>query len=189
MTFPSLRHRYTLQDYLDLEKTSNVRHEYLDGEIYAMAGGSLEHAALCAALIGEMVRLTAAGRCRTYTSDLRIVVLRTGLRTYPDATVVCGPPETDPQSPTDCTNPTVIFEVLSPSSEYYDRGVKREHYQQIDSLREYFVVAQDRRHAERWARDSAGGWNHQVIGPDDELAVESVGGSFSLRELYSSAGL
>ena len=183
------RHRYTFRDYLDVEEMSAIRHEFLNGEIYAMAGGTPEHAALCAALIAQLVTLLRGGPCRVYTSDLRVRVRATGLATYPDAAVICGPLERDPDSPTHVTNPTVLFEVLSPGTEEYDRGEKREHYQQIEGLREYVLVAQDARKVEVWRRAGAGAWSHTVHTAGQTLELASVGGRLSVDELYREAGL
>jgi Uma2 family endonuclease len=183
------RHRYTFRDYLDVEEMSAIRHEFLNGEIYAMAGGTPEHAALCAALIAQLVTLLRGGPCRVYTSDLRVRVRATGLATYPDAAVICGPLERDPDSPTHVTNPTVLFEVLSPGTEEYDRGEKREHYQQIEGLREYVLVAQDARKVEVWRRAGAGAWSHAVHTAGQTLELASVGGALSVDELYREAGL
>lgn len=185
MTSAVPRHyRHSFRDYLEIEERGEIRHEYLDGEIYVMAGGTPEHSALCARLIARLVAVAGEGPCQAHTSDLRIRVRATGLATYADAAIVCGPVEPDPESPTHCTNPAAIFEVLSPGTESYDRGGKREHYQQIESLREYFVIAQDRPYAERWSRAEAGGWAHEVIGPGGEIVLASAGGSFPLNELY-----
>lgn len=184
MTSAAPRPRYTLREYLDVEEMNPVKHEYFDGHIYAMAGGTPEHARVCARLITRLGILADGTGCDVYTSDLRIHVLRSGLYTYPDAAVVCGPPEPDPESPTHCVNPAMIFEVLSPATESYDRGAKREHYQQIESLREYVVLAQDRPAAEQWTRDAHGGWSHRVIGPDEEIVLEALRGSIVLADLY-----
>lgn len=190
MTSAVPHHRHTFQEYLLIEEMSpDVKHEYLDGEIYAMSGGTMEHAALCLAVGARLFALTAGSPCRAYGPDLRIRVRRTGLATYPDAAIVCGEPEHDPESRITCTNPAVIVEVLSPSSEKYDRGAKREHYLQIDSLRQYVIIAQNRRHAEQWTREADGVWVHREIGPEGEIVIETIGQSFSLAELYSSAGL
>jgi Uma2 family endonuclease len=121
------RRHYTLEDYLGVEEMSAVRHELVDGQIFAMAGGTPEHAALSAAVLVVLGSKLLGGRCRPYSADLRIRVLATGLATYPDAAVICGEPERDPSSPTHVTNPTVVVEVLSTSTEEYDRGEKREH--------------------------------------------------------------
>src|SRR4051794_9504008 len=126
----SCRH-YTMEDYLGVEEMSGVRHEFSDGQIFAMAGGTPEHAALSAAVLVLLGGKLRGGTCRPYSAELRIRVLATGLATYPDAAVICGEVARDPTSPTHVTNPKVIVEVLSTSTEEYDRGEKREHYQQI----------------------------------------------------------
>jgi Uma2 family endonuclease len=177
-------HSYTFRDYLDVEERSPIRYEYFDGDILALALGTPEHAAICALLIFHLGTSTSGKRCRTYTSGLRIRVLATGLATYADAAVVCGPLERDPESPTHCTNPTALFEVLSPATEGYDRGAKREHYQRIPSLRDYVILAQDRPYAEQWTRDGED-WKHQVIDVAGEIVLDSIGSSFPLRDLYS----
>src|SRR5215468_3741925 len=160
MVAPS-RH-YTLEDYLSVEEMSAVRHEFLNGEIFAMAGGPPEHAALSAAAVVVLGRRLEGRLCRPYSADLRIRVIATGLATYADAAVICGDPIRDPASPTHVTNPIVIVEVLSKSTEAYDRGEKREHYQQIASLREYVLVAQDRREIEVYARLEGSIWQRSV---------------------------
>ena len=116
MASPSFRHRYSFADYLGVEEMSRVRHEYVNGEIVAMAGGTPEHSALSAAVVTLLGSKLRGGPCRPYSSDLRIRVRATGLATYPDAAVICGEPARDPESPTHVTNPTVIVEVLSAST-------------------------------------------------------------------------
>jgi len=186
----SASHRhYTLEDYLGVEEMSSVRHEFVDGQIFAMAGGTPEHAALSAAalvLLGSKLR---GGHCRPYSADLRIRVLATGLATYPDAAVVCGDVACDPASPTHVTNPSVIVEVLNPSTEEYDRGEKREHYQQIEALREYVLIAQDRRRVEVFLRSSTGVWEHRLHASGEVVELPSLGLTFSTDELYDAAGL
>jgi Uma2 family endonuclease len=183
------RHRHSFLDYLQVEEMSAVKHEFLDGEIYAMAGGTPEHAALCAALIVLIGAKLRGGPCRVYTSDLRVRVLATGLATYPDASVVCGELERDPESRTHVTNPSVMFEVLSPGTEDYDRGEKREHYQQVASLRAYVVVAQGRRQVEVWQRASDGAWSHRVLGAGDTIDLEVIRCRVAVDELYGEAGV
>lgn len=183
------RHRHSFLDYLQVEEMSAVKHEFLDGEIYAIVGGTPEHAALCAALI-VLIGPKLRGRpCRVYTSDLRVRVSATGLATYPDASIVCGELERDPASRTHVTNPSVVFEVLSPGTEDYDRGEKREHYQQIASLRAYVVVAQDRRQVEVWERGVDRPWAHRVLGPGDVIELEAIGAGVAVDELYAEAGV
>ncbi|MEO7733530.1 MAG: Uma2 family endonuclease [Kofleriaceae bacterium] len=183
------RHRHTFLDYLQVEEVSSVKHEYLDGEIYAMAGGTPEHAALCAALIVLVGSKLRGHPCRVYTSDLRVRITATGLATYPDASVICGDPIRDLESRTHVTNPRVVFEVLSPGTEDYDRGEKREHYQQITSLDAYVVIAQDRRRIELWRRRVDRSWSHRVLGPGEALELEMIDCRVPVDELYGEAGL
>lgn len=182
-------HRYSFRDYLDVEEMSTVKHEFLDGEIYAIAGGTLEHAALSAALIVRLGAMIRGEPCRVYTSDLRVRVRRTGLATYPDAAVICGPPERDPDSPTHATNPTALFEVLSPSTEAYDRGEKRAHYQQIESLREFVALAQDARRVEVWRRTESGDWSQTIFVAGQVIELDSIAGRLPVDDLYADAGL
>src|SRR5580693_2061022 len=113
MADPAHRLDYTYAEYLGFEASSNVKHEFLDGQIYAMAGGTAEHAALASAVIGQLYAQLRGARCRTYDSDLRVRVPARGLTTYPDVTVVCGPREHDPTDPLAVTNPMLLVEVLS----------------------------------------------------------------------------
>ncbi len=183
------RHRYTLADYLAVEEMSNVRHEYLDGEIFAMAGGTPEHAALSAAIVVLLGSRLKGTQCRPYSADLRVRVQPTGLATYPDAAVICGKPERDPASPTHVVNPKVLVEISSPSTEEYDRGEKREHYQQIASLEEYVLIAQDRARVEVFVRSNEGAWTHRVYEQRDIVEIPSLGLTFPVEELYATAGL
>lgn len=178
----SARHHHRYAEYLALEETSNTRHEFLDGEIFAMAGGSPEHAELSLA-IGAALRAQLAGRCRVFGSDLRIRVLETSLATYPDVTVVCGELERDPESPVTLTNPSVIVEVLSDSTEEYDRGEKLAHYQRMPSLSAVVFAAQDERRLEIWTREGDD-WRHQVVTAGGIVTL-SVGAELVVDELYA----
>src|SRR5262245_21615888 len=180
------RHRHSFQDYLAIEEVSNVRHEYLDGEIYAMAGGSVLHAALSAAALAALHN-QLAGRCRVYSSDLRIRVLATGLASYPDVTVVCGAVQSDPENADTVVNPTLIVEVLSPGTMDYDLGEKFEHYRQIPSLAAAIYVWQEKRQIE--IRENANGtWQASVVGPEGTATVSSLGVSVAVAALYADAG-
>jgi Uma2 family endonuclease len=190
MTQVAPRHRYTLSDYLDVEEVSVVRHEFIDGEIIAMAGGTPEHAALASAIPAMMGNQLRGTSCRTYSADLRIRVGATGLATYADASVVCDPVLRDPNSPTHVLNPTVIFEVLSRGTETYDRGEKRHHYQQLESLCEYVLLSQDARRIEVWSRrrDSQE-WVHTEYGSGATVELGSIGCRIEVDELYDVAGI
>ena len=136
-----------------------IRHEFLDGRIWAMAGGTPEHARICANVIALLNLALGARRCSVFTTDLRIRVRATGLATYPDASVICGHVELDPTDPKRHTalNPKLLVEVLSPSTEDYDRGEKLEHYQQIESLEEVMLVHHSEHKIVVWRR-TGGRW-------------------------------
>src|SRR5438132_1366293 len=174
MSQPAHRVHYTFAEYIALEQASNVKHEYLDGQIYAMAGGTPEHAALAAALSGLLFAQIKGGRFRVYSSDLRVRVLATGLATYPDVTVVCGPVERDPESPTTVTNPRVLVEVLSPSTKDYDLGEKFEHYKQIPSLTDVIYLWQTEPRAELRHREADGHWSSTELRPGTALSLASI---------------
>lgn len=178
--------RYERADYLALEAGSNVKHEFLGGQIYGMAGGSPEHAALAAAVVGLLFAQVRIGRCRVYDADLRVRVLETGLTTYPDVSVVCGPLERDPEDDNAVTNPSVLVEVLSRSTEEYDRGDKFEHYKRIVSLRQYVLVSHRERRVEVWSRDHGDVWTSVVALDGERAALPSIGANLDVRELYDA---
>lgn len=182
-------HQYCFQDYLAVEEMGPVRHEFLNGAIFAMAGGTPEHAALSAAIVVLLGTQLRARPCRPYSADLRIRIPATGLATYADAAVVCGAPERDPESPTHVTNPTLIVEVLSPGTEEYDRGEKREQYQQLASLRDYVLIAQNRRRVELFTRTASGEWQHRVHVGGETVVLPSIDCRVDVDELYAAAGL
>lgn len=187
MSLPAHAVYYGYRDYLELEADSNVRHEYLDGQIYAMAGGTPAHAALATTVAGLLLVQLRAGRCRPLNSDLRVRVLATGLATYPDVSIICGPHEVDPENKNTVTNPTVLVEVLSPSTEDYDRGEKFAHYKRIPSLRQYMLVSHDERGVEVWTRGGDDTWT-RVVSTDGEVAeLGSIGARLDVRELYELA--
>src|SRR3954453_6572610 len=139
MTAPVHEIHHTYADYLALEASSNVKHEYLGGQIYAMAGGTPEHAALAAAVIGLLFSQLRGTSCRAYDSDLRVRT-PSGLATYPDVAVVCGTTERDAADPQAVTNPVLLIEVQSRTTEEYDAGDKFEHYKSLGSLKQYVLV-------------------------------------------------
>ena len=159
---PQGRHRYSYDEYLAYERDSGMKHEYDDGEIVAMAGGSRRHNAL-ASRISAALELARKPGCVAFQSDQRVRILATGKATYPDASMVCGPIEGDPADPTGATitNPMLIVEVLSPSTEQEDRGSKWQHYQLVPSLPEYILVSQSHQRVECYRRLPSGGWEYR----------------------------
>lgn len=176
-------HRFTFDDYLRVEEDSVIRHEFLDGRIWAMAGGTPEHARICANMIALLNVALGARRCSVFTTDLRIRVSATGLATYPDVSVICGHLELDPADPKRHTalNPRLLVEVLSPSTEEYDRGEKLEHYQQIASLEEVLLVHHSERKIVVWRR-SGDRWTSTQHA--DGVIVLAIGCELSLSAIY-----
>ncbi len=187
MSRPAGHVSYTFAEYLAVEQVSGVKHEFLDGRILAMAGGTPAHAALAAGVIGLLFAQLRGGTCRVYDSDLRVRVQATGLATYADVTVICGPLAQDPDDRNTAVNPTLLVEVLSPRTEEYDRGEKFEHYKQLPSLREYVLVAVDTRAVEVWRRDDASQWSRAVSGAGDTARLASIGCALGVDELYDAA--
>jgi Uma2 family endonuclease len=185
----ALRPRYTFAEYVELEQRSReVKHEYVAGEIFAMAGGSVEHSSLATALVGLLFAHLRNGPCRIHGSDLQISIRAAEVATYADVTVICDGVQRDPESPSHVTNPRVVVEVLSPTTERYDREQKRLYYQQLDSLREYVLVAQDRRRVEVWRR-LEGGWSHSVHESGSSASLASIDDTLDVDELYDAAGV
>jgi Uma2 family endonuclease len=183
MAEPARKLKHTFAEYLALEAASGTRHEYLDGEIFDMAGGTIEHGALAANTIGELLGALRGRPCRVLTSDVRVRVLATGLGTYPDVSVVCGAIEHDPEDANTVVNPTVIVEVLSDSTEAYDRGEKFAHYRRLPSLRDYLLVSQHGPQVELYRRNDDDTWTLRDVRPPESVQL-SIGCALSVVELY-----
>jgi Uma2 family endonuclease len=167
--------RSTYAEYLELEASSEQRYEFVDGAVYAMAGGTSEHSRLAMALGAELRAALATKGCAVYGSDLKIRIDATNRSTYADAVVICGPEVHSDIDRNAITNPTVIVEVLSPSTEASDRGEKWRHYQHLESLREYVLVSQDSPYIEVFHRDGDRWVLHSVkAGQMFELASQGV---------------
>src|SRR5579884_1204814 len=178
------RVHYTRAEYIALERAANVRHEFLDGVIYAMAGGSPEHAAIAGNVI-TVLNVALRGRpCRVHSSDLRVRVLATGLETYPDVTVVCGRAEVDAEDKNVVTNPVVVVEVTSPSTEEYDRGEKLEHYKRIASLREVLFVSHGEQALQVVRRMPDGSWTVHEARSGGAVSLESLEVAVPVAEVY-----
>lgn len=173
-------------EYLALEERSVTRHEWLEGVIYDMAGGTPDHVGLMGAIAGELRVQLRGKRCRVFPADLKIRVLATGLATYPDASVVCGRLELDPGDKNAATNPVLLVEVLSDSSEAYDRGEKFAHYRRIPSLQEYVLVSQREPLIEVFRKNEAGKWVlAEEAGKGEVAPLASIGCSLSVDEVYA----
>lgn len=186
MRRPEPHARLTYPEYVAAEAQSEVRHEFLDGCVYAMAGGTPEHAALAAALTRELGTALRAKPCRVFSSDLRVRVRATGLTTYPDLSVVCGKLETAADDPHALLNPIVLVEVLSESTEAYDRGTKAAHYRRIASLQEYVLVAQSEPLIEVHRRNERGHFELIEARAGEHAELASLGVTISVDAVYEN---
>jgi Uma2 family endonuclease len=175
----------TPQEYLALERTSPIKHEYYDGSIFAMAGASREHILIGGNLHAGIHPQLRDRPCEVYMSDMRVLVSRTGLYTYPDVVAVCGEPRFEDSAVDTLLNPSVIIEVLSDSTEAYDRGKKFGHYRRLESLREYVLVDQDQAHVERYTRQGDEWLLTELTGLEGTLRLESVDCTVAMREIYA----
>lgn len=178
------RARFTFAEYVHLEQNSGVKHEFWQGQVYAMAGGTPEHAALAGRIAGVLSAAVRPGPCDVFTSDLRVRVSASGLATYPDLTVVCQPWERDPEDRNTVVNPRLVVEVLSQSTATYDRGEKLSQYQLIPSLMEVLLVAHDAPRLELWRRGNGDRWELVVATTGEHLELTSVGASIDVGSLY-----
>jgi Uma2 family endonuclease len=176
----------TPEQYLEIERKAEFRSEYYNGEILAMSGGSRWHDRIAAQLTMLVQLHLRSKRCEVFTSNMRVLT-PTGLYTYPDLSVASGEPDfMDPHVDT-LMNPTLLVEILSPSTEGYDRGRKAEMYRAIPSLRDLLLIAQDRYHAEVFRRENGGPWSFlEVNGPEASIELASIEYTLRLAELYET---
>ncbi|UQA62377.1 Uma2 family endonuclease [Polyangium aurulentum] len=174
----------TFAEYLSRERTSPTKHELVNGYVYAMAGATVEHDTICSNVIQLLGNELRGRPCRVFTPDMRVRVRETELCTYPDVSVVCGKIERDADDDCAIVNPIVLVEVLSPSSESYDRGEKFAHYQRLASLREYVLIAQDERYVEHHCRNEDGSWTMREARGDETVELASIRCKLVLDEVY-----
>lgn len=179
-------HVFSYREYLERERETGLKHEFRDG------GGPPEHARLIAAVTIALGRMVDPRSCRVFSSELKIRVAATGLTTYPDVTVVCGEAARDAEDPNALANPKLLVEVLSPSTEAYDRGEKWAHYRRLDSLEAYLLVSQLPERVEIYERIPAGqgdpgAFSHRLAGRGEDLTIRCLGGVLHIDELYFGA--
>ncbi len=177
-----LPHRTTYAGYLAIERDSPTKHEFINGQIVAMAGASVEHNAL-AVRFGALVDRRLSGSCLGYSSDMRFWIESTGNARYPDVSIICGPPTISAHDKQAASNPVVIVEVLSPSSEQDDDGDKRLDWQSLPSLEAYVLIAQDARRVKVYRRER-GEWSMQTYRDGDRFALPRLGSEIGLDEVY-----
>jgi Uma2 family endonuclease len=180
-------HRYTYAEYVALEQRSDVKHEFLDGEIYAMAGGSEDHSALAAEVLRALGNAVGDRPCRVHTSDLRLYVETVGLATFPDGTVICGAMQQHRPSPNaTALNPLVLLEVTSDSSEEYDTGDKLEAYRTIPTLQEYILVSHRERRISVHRREGDT-WKMRSAISGGRVAVEALATELDVDTIYRNS--
>jgi len=184
MPLASPKSRYTAEEYLALERKAEYKSEFVNGMIIAMAGTTRWHNLIAGNIFGELRGQLRGRPCEAYMSDMRVRVSPTGLYTYPDVVVACGDIQFEDEHIDTLLNPTLIVEVLSPSTEAYDRGEKFAHYRRLESLKEYVLVSQDKVRIEYFVRHGAQWLLSEAGGLDETVRLESIGCELVLRDVY-----
>lgn len=176
---------YTPEEYLALEREAEYRSEYINGRIYALAGTSRRHSFIVHSLSGQLYIQLRGRPCEAHTNDMRVKVSDTGTYTYPDIVALCGEAQLEDEHLDTLLNPSVIIEVLSESTERYDRGAKFMHYRRLESLQEYVLVSQQRPLVERYVRHGTE-WVLTEISDLEQgvLTLDSIGCEVALRDIY-----
>lgn len=177
----------TPEEYLAFERECiDQKHEYFEGEIFAMSGASFRHTLISSAITGIFYNQFLARNCSAVSSDLRVNIPETGLYTYPDIVVVCGEPQFEDQVFDTLLNPVVIIEILSKSTENYDRGKKFEHYRKIKSLQEYLLISQEEIHIEHYQRQDNNSWTFREYAlPEEKIILSSTNAQLTLADIYA----
>ena len=175
---------FSLDEYLRWEAEQSERHEYLAGEVFAMTGARDAHNTIALNLASALRSALRGGPCRAFIADMKLRVDVADAVFYPDVMVTCDPRDQAPEADLAKRHPVLIVEVLSEGTEAYDRGLKFEQYRQIETLREYLLLAQDRRHADLFRRGENGVWTLHACGGEDSLRLESVGLALALDTAY-----
>lgn len=188
MALPESRKHYTPEEYYALERVADYKSEYYEGEIFAMAGSTTRHARIGSNLLIELGMQLKKKQCSPFNSDQRVKVEATGLRTYPDVSVFCGPIQYDRDDTQRDTaiNPTMLFEVLSESTADFDRSTKAEHYRQIPSLKGYALISQAKAHVEIYQRQADGSWKFtEASGTGNSVILHCIDAELDMSELYA----
>ena len=182
---PQAIHYLTPQEYLEIERRAEYKSEYFDGEMFAMAGASRAHNQITTNVVGELHPQLKKRPCRVYTNDMRVKVSATGLYTYPDIVAFCGPARFDDNQKDTLLNPTVIIEVLSDSTEAYDRGKKFQHYRTLESLQEYVLISQQECRVEHYVRQPGNQWAlTEVHDLTEVIQLSSIQCQLALADIY-----
>jgi len=179
------KRKLTPEEYLEIERKAEYKSEYFNGEIYAMSGAKRNHNKAATNVSGLIWQHLKGKDCESYSNDMRVFVPKTGLYTYPDVVVVCGEPKFQDNVFDTLLNPTLLIEVLSETTESYDRGKKFQHYRSIESLQEYVLVSQDEARIEKYVKRGDGFWLlSEAVGLDSEIEFASIECRISLAEFF-----
>jgi len=177
--------KITVQEYLAMERVSEIKHEFYDGDIFDMTGGTPAHSLIASNIIREAGNALKSRPCVVFNSDLRVKVNPSGLYTYPDVTIVCGQQQFDDDQRDTLVNPTVIVEVLSKSTAIYERGAKSKQFRKIESLQALILVEQDSPVVEVYRRQPEGNWLlTEATDLSESIAIQPLGISIPLSEIY-----
>lgn len=175
----------SIEDYLSLEESADEKHEYYRGEIFAMAGGTIAHNQIVSNMVSEVNFFLREKDCQVFPSDLKVHNEANSLFTYPDISIVCGELQKWQGRNDTITNPVVIIEVLSESTQLYDRGQKFKLYRSIPSLKEYLLISSIEYMVEQYTKQADDVWSfRELTNPEDRMSIESIGFSCAIKELY-----
>lgn len=179
---------WTVEEYLTFERSSDVKHEYVAGDVFAMAGATATHNIIVANIIASLHAQTRQRDCTVFPSDMRLKIVSYNSYTYPDVTVVCGEIRYEDEHQDTLLNPTLIVEVLSPSTEQHDRGRKSQYYRSIPSLKEYILVSQHEPHVEHFVRHSDYQWLFtETSDLRSAVHLPAIGCTLALADIYDRA--
>ena len=178
------RQYLSLEEYVELEESTGIKHEYFQGEAFAMTGASENHNLLVMTVGRHLGNQLAGKSCRPYPSDFRLKIEAMNLYTYPDLSVICGETRKADKPRETFVNPTVLIEVLSESTEAYDRGMKTEFYRTIPTLQEYLLIAQDRPHVDHYRRQGSAWLFTEYSAMEEDVVLTSIGCTLSLAAMY-----
>lgn len=175
----------TPEEYMEFERRSEYRNEYLDGEIVAMTGASRKHNLIAMNILGSLWQQLREKDCEVYPSEMRVKIPSANVYTYPDVVVVCGEPKLEDEHLDTLLNPTLLMEVLSKSTAAYDRKLKFDYYRTLESLAEYLLVSQDACKVEHYTRQPDGKWLlTDISSPESVVELASVGCGLRLKDIY-----
>jgi len=175
---------YSAEEYLVMERSALYKNEFCDGQIYAMTGASRKHNLVAVNIAAELHNQLKKRPCEAYLGDMRVKAAEARSYHYPDIAVVCGTPQFEDAHVDTLLNPTLLVEILSPSTEAYDRGGKFNHYRKIATLREYLLVSQDQPSIERYVRQQDAWLLTEAVGLEASMSLDSINCVLSLREVY-----